>query len=52
MSSEIIVCFNTCDCSNKLHHVDNSFDAVAGGIDHDNDNEDAGNIDISTRSAV
>ena len=52
MSIEIIVCFNTFDCSNKLHHVDNSFDAVAGGIDHDDDNEDSGNIDISARSLV
>ena len=52
MSSEIIVSFITSDCSNKLHHVDNSFDAVAGGIDHDDDNEDSGNIDISARSLV
>ena len=40
----------TSNSSNKLHNVDDSFDTVTGGIDHDDENEDAGNKDIPSLS--
>ena len=44
----VFVC--TCNSSSKLHDVDDSFDTVTGGIDHDDENEDAGNKDIPSLS--
>ena len=35
----------------KFHKVDDSFDAVTAGEDHDDSDEDCGNIDISSFSA-
>ena len=44
--------FGACtgNISNKLHHVDDCLNAVTGGIDQDDENEDAGNINIPSLS--